>query len=84
MWVYYDYYGCKRKDCNEKSNIWTAELHKEYEDLLKQFTAKPWMIKLIDKILSNVIKEKQDTLKRKWANEEANRENRCWNFMNIK
>ena len=62
MWVYYDYYGCKRKDCNEKSNIWTAELHKEYEDLLKQFTAKPWMIKLIDKILSNVIKEKNKIL----------------------
>ncbi len=62
MWVYYDYYACKRKDCPNKENLRVDEVHDDYVRLLKELKPKERMIKLIDKAVENNVKSKNINL----------------------
>ncbi len=56
----YDYYFCK--DCKPRENIRADELHEEYKKLLGTLKVKPSMIKLVEDILNNAVKEKNKIL----------------------
>ena len=54
----YHYYGCNRKDCRQKENIWIDMMHKDFSELLKSLGPKKWIIKLLDIALKETFKEK--------------------------
>jgi hypothetical protein len=51
MWVYYDYYWCNRKECENKENVSTSKLHKEYI-LWKETEQMKWQIEKMDAEIS--------------------------------
>lgn len=62
MWVYYDYFSCKRKECPNKENLRVDEVHADYVVLLQQMKPKERMIKLINEAVNESIKSKNKNL----------------------
>ena len=64
-WRYdsYDYYWCKRKDCPWRSNISLEEIHKQYKELLLSVKPSNEVIKTIDLVLNEIIRDKNQQLK---------------------
>ncbi len=58
----YDYYWCKRKWCPWRCNIPVNDVHKRYKDLLNNIKPSNWIIKLVDFILKEKVKNKNNQL----------------------
>ena len=58
----YDYYGCKRKECSWRTNISLQLVHKQYKDLLTSIKPANNAIKIIDVMLKNKMKDRDNQL----------------------